>query len=158
MDLNLTLFIEMVIFVIFILLTMHYVWPPFQDILEKRKIIIENGLKNAEKAEKSLLKAEEDAKNIINESRRKAKEDLEKAQIENKGLFREAEHEIQKLKKRKEKEYKEEINSMLSEAKKHINKEISNTAISICKKVLQEKKLSEKIQSDIIKKALEESQ
>ena len=54
MDINATLIGQMITFIIFVVFTMKFVWPNFQDILHKRKLKIEEGLNFSNIAKKKL--------------------------------------------------------------------------------------------------------
>lgn len=54
MDLNVTLFGQMIAFALFIFVTMRYIWPPILKALDERQQKIAEGLQAAERAENEL--------------------------------------------------------------------------------------------------------
>ena len=72
MDINVTLFFQVVVFVLFILFTMKYIWPPISKVLEERRATIAGGLADAEKARRELELAESRFQELIAEAKTKA--------------------------------------------------------------------------------------
>lgn len=54
MDLNVTLFGQMIAFAIFIFVTMRYIWPPILKALDERQAKIAEGLQAAERSQNEL--------------------------------------------------------------------------------------------------------
>ena len=74
MDINATLLVEMVIFLLFFLLTKQYIWPPIIQVLDDRRATIEKGLRQADEAKAELAKAEKKAEETIHKAASTAKE------------------------------------------------------------------------------------
>jgi F-type H+-transporting ATPase subunit b len=79
MNLNLTLFIQAVVFVILGWVTMKFIWPPLITALEERQKKIAEGLAAADKGEKSLADAKSAANELIKEARVQATKIIEQA-------------------------------------------------------------------------------
>jgi F-type H+-transporting ATPase subunit b len=79
MNLNITLVIQLLVFVILGWVTMKFIWPPLIAAIEARQRKIADGLISAEKAEKSLVEAKESATDIIKEARVQANKIVEQA-------------------------------------------------------------------------------
>jgi F-type H+-transporting ATPase subunit b len=79
MNLNATLFIQTIVFVILGWITMKFIWPPLTAAIEARQRKIADGLVSAEKAEKSLVEAKANATDIIKEARVQANKIVEQA-------------------------------------------------------------------------------
>ena len=73
MNVNLTLLIQVVIFVSFIMLIMQYAWPMFEKVLDERSAEIAKGLEDAERARHQLHQADEAVKELMKEARMNAK-------------------------------------------------------------------------------------
>ena len=69
MSLNITLVIQLIVFLILGGVTMKFIWPPLIAAIEARQRKIADGLISAEKAEKSLVEAKASATDIIKEAR-----------------------------------------------------------------------------------------
>lgn len=72
MDINVTLFFQVVVFVLFVLFTMKYIWPPISKALEERKVTIADGLAAAEKGRRELELADMRFKELVEEGKAKA--------------------------------------------------------------------------------------
>ena len=90
MNLNLTLFIQMLVFVILGWITMRYVWPPLIAAIEERQRKITEGLASAERAEKSLAEAKAAATDILKEARLQANKIIDQANRRSNELVDEA--------------------------------------------------------------------
>ena len=80
MNLNATLFGEILIFCVFIWFVMKFIWPPLIKVMEERKQTIADGLAAAEKGNRDAELAQVKAKETINEAKTKAAKILEKAE------------------------------------------------------------------------------
>ncbi len=79
MNINLTLFVQVLVFVALIWFTMKFVWPMILGPMEERSRKIAAGLAAAAKSEKDLTEAEARSKEIIREARDRAAVILEQA-------------------------------------------------------------------------------
>src|SRR6056297_116395 len=66
-------------FLVLVLVTMKYVWPPLTQAMEQRRQKIAEGLAQSDAAEKALEKAEAEAEQIIREARAKSGEIIDQA-------------------------------------------------------------------------------
>jgi F-type H+-transporting ATPase subunit b len=72
MDINVTLFFQVVVFVLFVLFTMKYIWPPIAKALDERQATITDGLAAAEKGRRALELADMRFKELVEEGKAKA--------------------------------------------------------------------------------------
>ena len=72
MNINASLFIQMVVFFLGAWVTMKYIWPPLINAIEERQKKIADGLAAANKGEKALAVATEQGKAIEAEARGRA--------------------------------------------------------------------------------------
>lgn len=79
MDLNLTLFGQMITFAIFVFVTMKYVWPPMQTALDDRRAKIAEGLEAAERGKHELELAQQKITEQLRESKLDARKILDGA-------------------------------------------------------------------------------
>jgi F-type H+-transporting ATPase subunit b len=79
MNLNITLVIQLFVFLILGWVTMKFVWPPLIKAIEERQRKIADGLASSEKAEKSLAEAKASATDIIKDARVQANKIVEQA-------------------------------------------------------------------------------
>jgi F-type H+-transporting ATPase subunit b len=78
-NINLTLIVQMVVFIALIWATMKFVWPKIIDAMEERSRKIAAGLAAAEKGKADLVQADERAEAIVKEARAKAAQILDQA-------------------------------------------------------------------------------
>lgn len=69
MNLNATIFAQMIVFAILVWFTMKYVWPPLAKSLDERAMKIAEGLAAAEKAKTELAVANKRVEEELNKSR-----------------------------------------------------------------------------------------
>ncbi len=72
MNINLTLVVQMLVFVALIVFTMKFVWPMILGPMSERERKIADGLAAANRGQKELDEANERAKGILREAREKA--------------------------------------------------------------------------------------
>lgn len=72
MNINATLFVQLVVFLIGALITMKYIWPPLIKSLDDRRKKITDGLKAAEAGNQSLSDAQKKIAQLEAEARAKA--------------------------------------------------------------------------------------
>ena len=72
MNLNATLFVQMMVLFILGWVTMKFIWPPLMAAIEARQRKIADGLAAADKGEKSLVEAQSVAADIVKEARGQA--------------------------------------------------------------------------------------
>jgi F-type H+-transporting ATPase subunit b len=78
-NINLTLIVQMLVFIALIWFTMKFVWPMILGPMEERKQKIVAGLAAAEKAKQDLSKANESADALVREARQKAAQIIDQA-------------------------------------------------------------------------------
>jgi F-type H+-transporting ATPase subunit b len=72
MDINLTLLGQTIGMIVFVWLTMRYIWPPVMNAIEKRRQEIADGIAAGEKGQRDLADARHGADAIMLEARQKA--------------------------------------------------------------------------------------
>jgi len=143
MDLNITLIFEMIVFALFVLVTMKFIWPPIMQALDERKKKIADGLEAAEqgnrklalsqqKSEEALQIAKKEAAKIIDNSSERANKIIDEAKVkgseENKRIVENAKIEVsQQLRKAKESLCQEMADIVIAGATKIIKKDIDRS-------------------------------
>ncbi len=74
MNINVTIFGQMLSFAVFVWFTMKFIWPPIVKALEERKTKIAEGLAAAERGQHEQELAEKRAKESLHEAKRQAAE------------------------------------------------------------------------------------
>lgn len=136
MDLNATLIGQMITFVIFVLFTMKFVWPPLMKILEERRKKIAEGLLAAEKGHRDLAAADHKIKQLFQDAKAEASLIVDQAnqrahQIEEQAKT-DALHLIERMKKAAQAEIEDERNA----ARHALQEEAVNWAIMATEKLL----------------------
>ncbi|HEX4648452.1 MAG TPA: F0F1 ATP synthase subunit B [Steroidobacteraceae bacterium] len=80
MNINLTLIVQMVVFILLIWFTMKFVWPMILGPMNERERKIAQGLAAAEQGEQELTEARGKAETIVREARERAREIIDHAQ------------------------------------------------------------------------------
>ncbi|MGH8260466.1 MAG: F0F1 ATP synthase subunit B [Steroidobacteraceae bacterium] len=80
MNINLTLVIQMAVFVLLVLSVMRWVWPPIIGAIDERSRKIAMGLAAAEKGKDALVEAEQRSQAALHEARERAHQIVEQAQ------------------------------------------------------------------------------
>lgn len=79
MDLNVTLFGQMIAFALFVFVTMRYIWPPILKALDERQEKIAEGLQAAERAENELKLSQKHIADQLRQAKHDAAEIIEHA-------------------------------------------------------------------------------
>ncbi len=141
MNINLTLIGQLLSFVVFVWVTMRYVWPPIIAALEERKQEIASGLAAAERGQHAQELAEERAKEVLRDAKSQAADIVAQAQkraveiidggkddahIEGERILAAARAEIEQDANRVRKELREKIGGLIvTGAEQILQKEIN---------------------------------
>lgn len=79
MNINFSLFAQAATFLLFILFTVKFVWPPLLRAIETRQKNIADGLTEAERGRHSLVEAQKQVDQILVEARQRAQELISQA-------------------------------------------------------------------------------
>lgn len=79
MNLNVTMFIQTIVFFVLAWVTMKFIWPPLIAAIDERRRKIAEGLAAADKGEKSLTEAKSAATEIVREARGQASKIVDQA-------------------------------------------------------------------------------
>ena len=136
MDINATLLVEMVIFLLFVLITKHFIWPPIISVLDERRAMIQKGLQQADRAKNELTKAKQQADETIHQAAQQAKHIVEDAQKEATSLINSAKKSCQERLVKLELELEKKTKQAHQKARKSIEQEILRASAELCRKVL----------------------
>ena len=144
MNINLTLFLQMLTFAVFVWFCMKYIWPPIVNALAERKAKIAEGLAAAERghheqelgqkrAKEIMQEAKLHAAEIVNQAQKRASEIVEESKVDARSegdrLVTAAKAEIEKEANRAREELREKVaNLAVAAAEKILEKEIDATA------------------------------
>jgi len=134
---NVTLFGQMITFLVFILFTMKFVWPPIQQAMREREKRIADGLASAERGQHELDLAKERAAEHVREAKAQAADIIEKANRQGANLIDEAREEARAVGERERAAAEARIEQELSQAKAQLRSEVSELAILGASRILE---------------------
>lgn len=154
MNLNLTLFGEMLTFIVFVWFTMRFVWPPLTKALEARREKIAEGLAASEKAKRELELAHHKITEMMTEAKGQAAQLIEQANHRANHIVEEA-----KARAREEGERllviaKKDIDREVYSAREALMNELSSLVVKGAEKILQHeinKPANDKIIAEMVK-------
>ncbi|QHG92212.1 F0F1 ATP synthase subunit B [Coxiella endosymbiont of Amblyomma sculptum] len=149
MNINVSLVIQMLVFVVFIILTMKFVWPPITKILEERQKNIADGLAAAEKGHRELRLAEKKAKESLTKTRVQATKILEQATQHADRIIIVAKNKAREERERILQIAKNDIAQEYNAAKIKLLEQVSAIVIESTKKILQ-REINAEINNDLL--------
>jgi F-type H+-transporting ATPase subunit b len=123
MNINATLFVEMVVFASFVGLTRHYIWPPIIAIIEKRQADIAQGVEDARRGNELLQDAETKQHGIISDAKEKHKGIIMQAETAATEILEDAKQQAAVLKEQQVGLAQEDIKKNIQQAQKQVETE-----------------------------------
>ncbi len=152
MEINITLFIQVVAFLVLIYFVRKVLWGPMVSAMEARQKKIEDGLEAANEGRNQLEKAEENARDILAEAKKEASsmlDDTHKREAEIIEAAKEAAiEEANKIRLANDAAVEQQISS----AREALREEVGSLVIEAAKKVIM-RELDDKKHADIIQDA-----
>ena len=137
MGINLTLLGQMGTFLVFILFTMKFVWPPIVQALEERRERITEGLAAAERGQKALEEADAQVAERLREARQQAAQIVEQAENRGAELVEEAKKNAEASAERIMAQGRAELELETSRARDALRGEVAAIAISGARELLE---------------------
>jgi F-type H+-transporting ATPase subunit b len=151
MNLNVTLVIQLVVFVILGWVTMRFIWPPLIAALEQRQRKIAEGLISAEKAEKSLAEAKANATEILKDARLQATKIIDQANRRSNELVDEARGTAIAEGQRLLSDARQEVVLESTRAREQLRREVAGIAVAGAAKLLG-REVDAKTHADLLEK------
>ena len=151
MNVNLTLVVQMVVFVVLIWFTMKVVWPMILGPMEDRERRIATGLAAADKGQADLARAKSESDSIIREARERANHIIDQAQVRANALVEEARGTAAAEGQRLVSAAQQQIDLEATRARESLRREVAELAVSTAAKVLQ-REIDAKAHADLIGK------
>ena len=136
MSINVTLFVQMIVFALLIWFTMTFVWPLMRGAMDEREQRIADGLTAAEKGQRDLLEAAAKGQTIIAEARDQAKEIVAQASGRATGIVDEARVDGAAEKRRQLEATQAEIEVEINRARDELRGQVAAIAVAGAAKVL----------------------
>ncbi|CAL7963365.1 ATP synthase subunit b 1 [Gammaproteobacteria bacterium] len=139
MDINITLFGEMLTFAVLVWATMKYIWPPLIKIMEERQKKIAAGLEAAQQGQYALEAAQKNIAGQLNGAKAKVAIILDQANQQANNLIEEgrikAQSEYAKILAKSKLDIEQEINK----TKQELQQQTASLVIAATEKILQQK-------------------
>jgi len=151
MNINLTLVVQMIVFVVLIWFTMKVVWPMILDPMEERSKKIAAGLAAGDKGQQELAQARDRADAILREARERATQIVEQAQRQANDLVDQAKGTATSEGARLVEQAKQQIELETSHAREALRREVATIAVTAASKVL-EREINPQTHADLLNK------
>jgi F-type H+-transporting ATPase subunit b len=150
-NINLTLIVQMFVFIVLIWFTMKFVWPLILGPMEERSKKIAQGLAAADRGEEALAKARDEAETIIRAARERASHIIDLANTQANELVEQAKgvatSDAQRIKAAAEQQTELET----SRARESLRREVAQIAVQAASKLL-EREIDPKAHADLLSK------
>jgi F-type H+-transporting ATPase subunit b len=148
---NLTLIVQMLVFVALIWFTMKFVWPMILGPMEERSRKIAQGLAAGQEGEKALAQAREKADAVIREARERATQIIDQAQHRANDLVEQAKGAATSEGQRLVAAAQQQIQLETTHAREALRREVAQIAVQAASKLL-EREIDPRAHADIIEK------
>ena len=138
MDINLTLIGQMITFVIFVGLTMKFVWPPLKKVMHARQARIAEGLSFTDRAEKELKAAKQNAREIVQQAKAQAGKIIEQANMRAVQIDEEAKENARNDANRIRQAANDEAIAQMRMMKQQLRKEVVTIALAGAEKLINQ--------------------
>ena len=138
MDLNATLFGQVLFFGVFVWFCMKFVWPPLISAIELRQKEIADGIENSKKADIRLKHAKEKASSEVKEAKIKASDILKNANSKADEIILNAKEEANLQKDKILEQAKVNAKAAKEKAKKELQAKLASLAIIAAEKILKQ--------------------
>lgn len=125
-------------FLVFILVTMKFVWPPLTQAMEERRQKIAEGLAQSDEAEKALEKAQAEAEQIIRAARAKSSEIIEQAGKRGNDLVEQAKQDAVAERDRQVAAAEAEIKLATNQAREMLREKLAELTVTGASRVLEQ--------------------
>lgn len=137
MDLNATVFGQMIAFFVFVWFCQAVVWPPIIGALESRQKRIADGLEAATRAETSLELAQERAGELLKEAKVSSAGIIDQANKRANQIIDEAKEKAREEGSRLKAGAQAEIEQQVNQAREHLRKQVAVLAVAGAEKILE---------------------
>ena len=151
MNINLTLIGQSIAFAVFVWFCLKFIWPPIIKALDDRRTKIAEGLAAAEEGHKAKVKAEEDAQEILKDTREQAKDILAGAKKQGEEIVEEAKDDARAEGERILKSARAEIGQQMNQSREELRREVVSIALTGAEQVLM-REVDAKAHSEALEK------
>ena len=151
MNINLTLIVQMIVFIVLVWFTMTFVWPMILGPMDERAKKIAAGLAAGEKGRADLAQASERAEAVMREARERAGQIIDQAQHRANDIVEQAKGTATTEGARLIASAQEQINLAATQARESLRRDVAQIAVSAASKIL-EREIDPRAHSDLIDK------
>ena len=151
MNINLTLIVQMLVFIVLVWFTMKVVWPMILTPMDERERKIKAGLEAADKGQQDLAEAQERADALLREAREKAGQIIDQAQHRANDLVEQAKGAATAEGARLVAAAQQQIELDTSRARESLRREVAQIAVSAASKLL-EREIDPKAHAELLSK------
>ena len=151
MSINLTLIVQMLVFIVLVWFTMKFVWPMILGPMQEREQKIAQGLAAADRGEQSLAKARDEADAIVRAARERATQIIDQATHHANEIVEQARGTATSEGQRLKAAAAQEIQLETSQARETLRREVAQIAVQAASKLL-EREIDAKAHADLISK------
>ncbi len=134
---NLTMFVEIAEFLVFIGLCRMFIWPPLVNAIEQRRKTIADGLAEAERGKSSLADAQKEREKILREARERAQEIVAAAEKSASTRIEESKGQAKVEGDRIVAAANAQIQQEIQSAKQQLREQVAQLAVTGAEKILQ---------------------
>jgi F-type H+-transporting ATPase subunit b len=134
---------------------MKYIWPPLVKAIQDREKKIADGLEAAERGQKSLVLAEEKAKQEMHKAKAEGADIIEQANLRSAQLVEQAKGTAQEEAKKIHELAKSDIATETEKAKIELHKQVADLVVNAAGKII-ESKIDKVASKKLIDKFIEE--
>ncbi len=136
MNINATLFAQMIVFAILIWVTMKWIWPPLMAAIEERQQRIAEGLAAADRSQKDLAQAQDKVNEALKDARTKANEIIDQAHQRAVQLIDAAKHDAIAEADRQKALAQADIDAATNRAREELRRQVSTLALTGAERLL----------------------
>lgn len=137
MNINLTLFGQMVTFAVFVWFCMRFVWPPIREAMQEREKKMADGLEAADRANRDLELAKESIAEKLREAKAQAAEIVDQANKRANQLVEEAKTQAREEGNRIVAAAQSEVDQEYKRAREELRSRVSELSVIGAEKILQ---------------------
>jgi F-type H+-transporting ATPase subunit b len=150
-NINLTLIIQMIVFLLLVFFTMSFIWPPLMRAVEERQKKIAQGLAAADRGEQELQQARQGAEAILREARERAGQIIDQAQHRANDILEQARTNANQEGQRLMASAQQQIGLEASRAREGLRREVGGIVVAAASKLL-EREVDASAHQDLISK------
>lgn len=154
MSLNLTMWGQLISFVLFVLFCMKYVWPPLTQIMRDRQKIIAEGLEKAAAAERQLEQANDAVAGELDAAKKQSAELIAQARNRANQIIEDAKQQASEESDRIIQAAQSEIEQEKNRAKEELRSRVGELAVEGAERIL-ESSVDQSVHQDMLNKLAE---